>query len=46
MVERNTIKRGYKDKGIDLIKLLNDVNYYKHVQNRLILKDLEFQYKQ
>tara|TARA_Y100000994_G_scaffold216670_1_gene193660 strand:+ start:675 stop:920 length:246 start_codon:yes stop_codon:yes gene_type:complete len=35
MVSRNTIKRRYEDKGIDLIKLLNDVSYYKHVQKRV-----------
>ena len=28
MVSRNTIKRRYEDKGIDLIKLINDVSYY------------------
>ena len=38
MVSRNTIKRRYEDKGIDLIKLLNDVSYYKHVQKRVNLK--------
>ena len=27
MVSRNTIKRRYEDKGIDLIKLINDVSY-------------------
>ena len=27
MVSRNTIKRRYEDKGIDLTKLLNDVSY-------------------
>ena len=26
MVSRNTIKRRYEDKGIDLIKLINDVS--------------------
>ena len=34
MVSRNTIKRRYEDKGIDLIKLINDVSYYKHVQKK------------
>ena len=47
MVSRNTIKRRYEDKGIDLIKLLNDVSYYKHVQKRVNSRgNLEFQYKQ
>ena len=34
MVSRNTIKRRYEDKGIDFIKLINDVSYYKHVQKK------------
>ena len=34
MVSRNTIKRRYEDKGIDLIKLINDVSYYKHVKKK------------
>ena len=35
------------DKGIDIIKLLNDVSYYKHVQKRVNSRgSLEFQYKQ
>ena len=43
MVSRNTIKRRYEDKGIDLIKLLNDVSYYKHVQKRVNSRgNLEF----
>ena len=47
MVSRNTIKRRYEDKGIDLIKLLNDVSYYKHVKKRVNPRgNLEFQYKQ
>ena len=48
MVSRNTIKRRYEDKGIDLIKLLNDVSYYKHVQKANVNSrgNLEFQYKQ
>ena len=28
MVPRNTIKRRYEDKGIDLIRLINDISYY------------------
>ena len=47
MVSRNTIKRRYEDKGIDLIKLLNDVSYYKHVKKRVNSRGkLEFQFKQ
>ena len=47
MVSRNTIKRRYEDKGIDLIKLLNDVSYYKHVKKSVNSRgNLEFQYKQ
>ena len=46
MVSRNTIKRRYEDKGIDLIKLINDVNYYKHVKKRVNSRgNLEFQHK-
>ena len=29
---RNTIKRRYENKGIDLIKLINNPSYYKHVK--------------
>ena len=35
MVSRNTIKRRYEDKGIDLIKLINDVSYYIHVKKKV-----------
>ena len=46
MVSRNTIKRRYEDKGIDLIKLINDVNYYKHVKKKVNSSgNLEFQHK-
>ena len=46
MVSRNTIKRRYEDKGIDLIKLINDVSYYKHVQKKVNSRgNLEFQHK-
>ena len=46
MVSRNTIKRRYEDKGIDLIKLINDVSYYKHVKKRVNSRgNLEFQHK-
>ena len=46
MVSRNTIKRRYEDKGIDLIKLINDVGYYKHVKKKVNSRgNLEFQHK-
>ena len=46
MVSRNTIKRRYEDKGIDIIKLINDVSYYKHVKTRVNSRgNLEFQHK-
>jgi translation elongation factor EF-Ts len=46
MVSRNTIKRRYEDKGIDLIKLINDISYYKHVKKRVNSRgNLEFQHK-
>ncbi len=47
MVSRNTIKRRYEDKGIDLIKLINDVSYYTHVKNKVNSRgNLEFQDQQ
>ena len=47
MVSRNTIKRRYEDKGIDLIKLINDISYYNHVKKNVNSRgNLEFQYKQ
>ena len=46
MVSRNTIKRRYEDKGIDIIKLIIDVSYYKHVKKRVNSRgNLEFQHK-
>jgi|TARA_B100001094_G_C17771386_1_gene595244 translation elongation factor EF-Ts len=46
MVPRNTIKRRYEDKGIDLIRLINNVSYYKHVKKRVNSRgNLEFQHK-
>ena len=46
MVSRNTIKRRYEDKGIDLIKLINDVSYYKHVKKKVNSRgNLEFQHQ-
>ena len=32
---RSTIKRRYQNKGIDLIKLINSPNYYKHVKTNI-----------
>ena len=29
---RSTVKRRYENKGIDLIKLINNPNYYNHVK--------------
>ena len=47
MVSRNTIKRRYEDKGIDLIKLINDISYYNHVKKNVNSRgNLEFQFKQ
>ena len=47
MVSRNTIKRRYEDKGIDLIKLINDVSYYRNVKKKVNSRgNLEFQYQQ
>ena len=31
-IPRMTIKRRYENKGIDLIKLINDISYYNHVK--------------
>ena len=46
MISRNTIKRRYEDKGIDLIKLINDVSYYKHVKKKVNSRgNLEFQHQ-
>ena len=47
MVSRNTIKRRYEDKGIDLIKLINDISYYNHVKKNVNSRgNLEFQFQQ
>ena len=32
---RSNIKRRYENKGIDLIKLINNSNYYKHVKTNI-----------
>ena len=46
LIPRNTIKRRYENKGIDLIKLINDPNYYKHVKKNVNPQgNLEFQHK-
>ena len=43
---RNTIKRRYENKGIDLIKLIYDKTYYKHVKKNVNPQgNLEFQHK-
>ena len=43
---RNTIKRRYENKGIDLIKLIYDKSYYKHVKKNVNPQgNLEFQHK-
>ena len=45
-IPRMTIKRRYENKGIDLIKLINDPNYYKHVKTYVNPQgNLEFQHK-
>ena len=47
MVSRNTIKRRYEDKGIDLITLINDVSDYRHVKKKDNSREnLEFQDQQ
>ena len=35
MFPRSAIKRRYENKGIDLIKLINNSNYYKHVKTNI-----------
>ncbi len=35
IISRNTIKRRYENKGIDLIKLINDEGYYQHVKKNV-----------
>tara|TARA_B100000927_G_scaffold266015_1_gene239102 strand:+ start:320 stop:592 length:273 start_codon:yes stop_codon:yes gene_type:complete len=43
---RNSIKRRYENKGIDLIKLINDKSYYDHVKKNVNPQgNLEFQHK-
>ena len=46
MVPRMTIKRKYENKGIDLIKLINDVDYYEKVKKNVNSRgSLEFKDK-
>ena len=46
MVPRNTIKRRYENKGIDLLKLIKDISYYKHVKDNVNSRgSLEFDKK-
>ena len=46
MIPRMTIKRRYENKGIDLIKLIYDKSYYKHVKKNVNPQgNLEFQHK-
>ena len=46
LLPRNMIKRRYENKGIDLIKLINDSSYYKHVKRNVNPQgNLEFQHK-
>ncbi len=46
IIPRNTIKRRYENKGIDLIKLIYDKSYYKHVKKNVNPQgNLEFQHK-
>jgi len=46
MLPRTTIKRRYENKGIDLIKLINDTNYYKKVKKNVNSRgSLEFKDK-
>jgi len=45
-IPRMTIKRRYENKGIDLIKLINDLDYYKHVKKSVNSRgSLEFDKK-
>ena len=45
-IPRMTIKRRYENKGIDLIKLIRDVSYYRHVKDNVNSRgSLEFDKK-
>tara|TARA_B100000579_G_scaffold340111_1_gene291639 strand:- start:112 stop:381 length:270 start_codon:yes stop_codon:yes gene_type:complete len=46
IIPRMTIKRRYENKGIDLIKLINDSSYYKRVKKNVNSRgSLEFKDK-
>ena len=46
MIPRMTIKRRYENKGIDLIKLINDSGYYNRVKKNINSRgSLEFKDK-
>ncbi len=46
IIPRMTIKRRYENKGIDLIKLINNLDYYKHVKKSVNSRgNLEFDKK-
>ena len=45
-IPRMTIKRRYENKGIDLLKLIKDINYYRHVKDNVNSRgSLEFDKK-
>ena len=45
-IPRMTIRRRYENKGIDLIKLIKDISYYKHVKDNVNSRgSLEFDKK-
>jgi len=45
-IPRMTIRRRYENKGIDLLKLIKDINYYKHVKDNVNSRgSLEFDKK-
>jgi len=45
-ISRMTIRRRYENKGIDLFKLIKDVNYYQHVKKNVNSRgSLEFDKK-
>ena len=46
IIPRMTIKRRYENKGIDLIKLINDIDYYERVKKNVnSMGSLEFKDK-
>ena len=40
MIPKMTIKRRYENKGIDLLKLINDTSYYNKVKKMLIQEEV------